>query len=223
MSRVYTKEQPSARYLALLDLYRGAHDDAPSAAEPDPAKTFTGISLAPHVRTVARLVQETGARSILDYGCGKAGLYRDSPDHPPGSRFKVMDDWGGALVTCYDPGYAPFAGDYEAAYDGVIATDVLEHIPEDDIDWVLGELFGHARLFVYAVATCYPAKKRLPDGTNAHCTVRDPDWWRARMAEAGQAHPEVRWLLCTKERSFWSLRKRKGIMKGGVKRTFFSS
>lgn len=220
---MYTKEHPSERYLALLDLYEGAHAEESTPREPDPRQKFTGISLAPHVRTIGRLIRETGARTVLDYGSGKASLYQDSPRHPPGSRFKVMDLWGEVLVTCYDPGYKPFAGDYEAVYDGVIATDVLEHIPEEDIDWVLGELFGHARRFVYAVATCYAAKKQLPDGANAHCTIKPPDWWRARMAEAGQNHTDVRWLLCTKERSFWSLRKRKGVLKGGVKVRYFSS
>jgi len=220
---VYTKEHPSKRYMALLDLYRGAHEDKPAAVDLAPRNKFTGISLAPHVRTIARLVRETGARTILDYGSGKASLYQDSPHHPPGSRFKVMEAWGGAEVTCYDPGYEPYAEDYQGSYDGVVATDVLEHIPEDDIAWVLGELFGQARLFVYAVATCYPAKKLLPDGENAHCTIKPPDWWQARMAEAGQNHRDVRWLLCTKERSFWSLRKRKGVMKKGVKLRYFAS
>jgi hypothetical protein len=28
---------------------------------------------------------------------------------------------------------------------------------------------------------CYPAKKHLPDGRNAHLIVQPPEWWRDRM------------------------------------------
>ena len=48
-----------------------------------------------------------------------------------------MAAWPGVAVTCYDPGYAPFAEPCEGTFDGVITTDVLEHIPEEDIGWVL--------------------------------------------------------------------------------------
>jgi hypothetical protein len=92
-------------------------------------------------------------------------------------------------VTCYDPGYQPLLGPDRAAYDGVICTDVLEHITEEDIPWVLDKLFSHARLFVYAVAACYPARKQLPDGQNAHCTLQEPDWWREQMEAAARRVP----------------------------------
>src|SRR3546814_16220554 len=106
---------------------------------------------------------QTGALPISPY-----------PGEPADSRFKSLPDWGDVKVTCYDPGYEPFSGPIEPAYDGVICTDVLEHITGDDIPWVLDKLFGHARHFVYAVAACYPARKQLPDGQNAHCTVQSP-------------------------------------------------
>jgi hypothetical protein len=100
---------------------------------------------------------------------------------------------------------------------------VLEHVPEEDVPWVIDELFSHSSKFVYAVATCYPAKKSLPNGENAHCTVMPPDWWRGQMETAARRHPGVDWLLCTKERSFLSLNKRKGLMKKGVKTRYFSN
>ena len=43
------------------------------------------------------------------------------------------------------------------------------------------------------------------------------------MEIAARRHPGVDWLLCTKERSFLSLTKRKGIMKKGVKTRYFSN
>ena len=218
----WTKSSPSQRFLELRDLYKASHVAERVKPKSGRKKLFRGRSLAWHIAPIGRLVARTEARTLLDYGSGKGGLYQDSPDHPAGSRFKVMPSWNDALITCYDPGYTPFSGDYEDAYDGVISTDVLEHIPEEDIAWVLEELFSHARKFVYAVATCYPARKTLPNGENAHCTIMPPDWWRGQMELAARRHPDVAWVLCTKERSFFALRKRKGLLEKGVKFRFFN-
>lgn len=54
----------------------------------------------------------------------------------------------------------------------MICTDVLEHCPEEDIPWIVDELFAFARKFVYANIACFPARKQLPSGGNAHCTVK---------------------------------------------------
>jgi hypothetical protein len=220
---IWSKAAPSDHYRALLDQYKKMHVANSEKPKRGKRKLFRGQSLERHVETIGQLVRETGAKTILDYGSGKATGYQDSPDHAPGSRHKVKPEWQGAEVICYDPGYEPFAGDYSGRYDGVISTDVLEHIPEEDVPWVIDELFSHSRKFVYAVATCYPAKKSLPNGENAHCTVMPPDWWRGQMEAAARRHAGVKWLLCTKERSFLSLRKRKGVMKKGVKVRYFSN
>ena len=82
-------------------------------------------------------------------------------------------------VACYDPSYAPFSLLPQGPFDGVICTDVLEHCPEEDLDWIVGELFGYANKFVFASIAGYPAMKTLPSGENAHCTVQPLAWWNA--------------------------------------------
>lgn len=227
---LFSKDHPSDRYRELLGFYQTMHvegfhkDDAGKSVQRTgkPEKTFVGKSLIEHIPHIAGLARETGAQSILDYGSGKASLYHDHPDKAPGSRYKVRPEWPGVMVTCYDPGYEPFAEPYGDHYDGVITTDVLEHIPEEDIAWVLDELFARAGLFVYAVAACYPAKKLLPDGTNAHCTLQPPDWWVGQMSQVARRHPDVRWMLCTQEHSLLSLNQRRGLTRKGVRDRFFS-
>ena len=219
---LFTKENPSARYRELLAMYTSMHRDGRPNTGHSAAQTFSGISLEEHVGIIAELVRQTDTNTILDFGSGKGKFYQDAPDHPPGSRFKIMPSWGSALVTCYDPGYKPFSDPFEGIYDGVITTDVLEHIPEEDIAWVLDELFVHARKFVYAVASCYPANKHLPDGSNAHCTQQPPEWWRGQMELAARRYPGVRWLLCTQEKSLFAFQQRKKLTKKGVRRRFFA-
>jgi hypothetical protein len=220
---LFREGAPSARYAELLSLYAQMHAEGRPTTGHSAEKTFSGVSLTEHVEPIGRLVARHGARTILDYGSGKATLYSPAPDQDPESRHKVMPLWGNAEVTCYDPAYPPFADPYAAHYDGVITTDVLEHIPAEDIPWVLHHLFAHATKFVYAVAACFPAKKRLPDGTNAHCTVCPPEWWAGQMELVARAYPGVAWTLCAQEKSPFAFEQRKKLFKAGVRSRFFTS
>lgn len=193
---IFTEENPSRRYQELIELYKTMHEEGSQATNRPPEKTFNGKSLTEHTDRIAQMIDETGAQTLLDYGSGKGKFYAPYPGEPAGSRYKSMKAWGKTHVTCYDPGYEPFSGPIDPAYDGVICTDVLEHITEEDLPWVLDKLFSHARCFVYTVAACYPAKKHLPNGQNAHCTVQPPSWWREQMEGAARRNPGVKWQLC---------------------------
>jgi len=98
-------------------------------------------------------------------------------------------------VNCYDPGYAPFNNLKEGPFDGVISTDVVEHAAPFDVAWILDEMFARASSFVYVVAACYPAKKSLPGGRNAHTTLQPPHWWHQQMSLAANRYPNVDWVL----------------------------
>jgi FkbM family methyltransferase len=102
----------------------------------------------------------------------------------------IAEYWDVDEVQCYDPGYAPHSARPEGRFDGVICTDVLEHCPEEDVPWILEEIFGYAGRFVYLNVACYPARKTLPNGENAHITVRPPEWWREKVRAA--ARPGIR-------------------------------
>lgn len=218
---IFTKARPSDRNLELLEMYTTMHEEGRPETGHVAEETFSGVSLTDHVEPIARLVQDTGASSLLDFGAGKGKLYDDDPAHPPGSRHKRMAAWPGVAVTCFDPGYEPFAEPVEGTFDGVITTDVLEHIPEEDIGWVLDDLFARASRFVYAVAACYPAKKRMPDGTNAHCTLQPPAWWRGQLELAARRNPGIRWVLCTQEKSLLAFEHRPKLHKKGIRSRWF--
>lgn len=193
---VFTKDRPSGRFQDLLALHQQMHEKGRPEEKRGPERTFNGKSLAEHVRPVEGLIKQHGAASILDFGAGKGALYQDHPDHPKGSRFKTMANWPGVTVTCFDPGYPAFAEPPSGHHDGVISTDVVEHIAADDIPWILDDIFSHARHFVYVVAACFPAKKTLPNGENAHVTIQPPAWWKSQMESAAARHPGIQWTLC---------------------------
>jgi hypothetical protein len=150
-------------------------------------QNFRGLSLLAHRETIRVLVRKTGARSILDWGAGAGDAYR-----PPN---KLHAKWGIKLanVTRYDPAFKKYARAPVGQFDGVICSDVLEHIPEGLIEATVNTLFGHARKFVFASVCCRPAKKTFP-GTdiNLHVTVKPFHWWHGIFYGTSLRYPGVK-------------------------------
>ena len=108
-------------------------------------------------------------RSILDYGCGKSRLV----------------DWlgkiNGAKSYRYDPAIPKFAELPVNKVDLVINTDVLEHVDEIDLNDVLSEIRRLSSNVYFNIATA-PARAVLPNGENAHVSVRSAAWWGELLA-----------------------------------------
>ncbi|MGH7553176.1 MAG: class I SAM-dependent methyltransferase [Longimicrobiales bacterium] len=193
----YSRGNPSPRYRELTEAYRQLHVEGERFLNLSiaPANTFPGLSLPLQAKRVKRLVTATGAASILDYGSGKGQQYDPREFRAEDGQVydSIQDYWGVDFVQCYDPGFEPFSVLPSRRFDGVICTDVLEHCAEDDLPWIVDEMFGLAGHFVFASVACYPARKRLPSGENAHCTVRPAVWWRDLFAGAAQRHPTIDW------------------------------
>ena len=198
MKSLFSRTRPSPRYLELLEQYRLMHTEGEQFRQIPAAETFSGQSLPRHATKVKKLIDAFGAKSILDYGAGKGRQYTSfKVKLPDGSEYSTIPAyWGIDRLVCYDPGYEPFSKLPAAQCDGVISTDVLEHCPEEDVPWIVSELFAFARMFVMANVACYPARKRLANGENAHCTVKDLAWWEGVLNEIGPTYPQVRyWFL----------------------------
>ena len=154
---------------------------------------FPGESLARNAKQIGRFISICKARTILDYGSGKGEQYKIKNVPLPGGRVveSILDFWGNPKVQCYDPAYPPFSEPPTNKFDGVICTDVLEHCPEEDVDWILEEMFTFSRKFVFANIACYPAQKILPDGSNAHCTIKSVSWWQEKIISASRKSPSA--------------------------------
>ena len=174
----YNRENPSSRYLEILGYYRQMHVHGDPEQNVPPAKMFDGKSLPQHAGVIRELISETGTKTILDYGSGKGHYYSTELESGDGTHYPNLQAyWGVEEITCYDPGYEPFAKLPEGPFNGVISTDVMEHLPEEDLSWIISEIFSFASEFVYLNICTLPAKRLLPNGENAHCTVKPPEWW----------------------------------------------
>jgi hypothetical protein len=186
MAQPYSRSNPSPRFVELLEQYRAMHRDGDVRRGTPAEQTFDGKSLPRQAARIRKLIQSSGARTILDYGSGKGRQYLPGGIMEHGVvRWNSMQEyWGVESIRCYDPGHAPFSALPEGKFDGVVCTDVLEHCPQEDLSWIVGELFGYARFFVFANVACYPAAKTLPNGENAHCTIRPVEFWRELFENA---------------------------------------
>ncbi len=205
---MYNRHNPSPRYAALIEQYRRMHvegsihvQDGKSLSLPA-EKTFPGRSLLPQMGRIKDMILSFGGRTILDYGSGKGMQYLPTP-----IRFEGIGEWPDIRsfwevdeIYCYDPAYEPFNRLPDQKLDGVICTDVLEHCPEEDVPWIVDEIFSYAKQFVFANVACFPANKRLPTGENAHCTIQPLPWWHHILRETSARYPDVAWEVWVETR-----------------------
>ena len=191
----YSRSNPSPRYRELLAMYRQMHESGEKNLGLPAEKTFDGMSLMPQLRRIKDLFARAGVRTVLDYGCGKGQQYapRVLKDDDGISYDDVIDFLDVDNVHCYDPCYIPFSTLPQGRFDAVVSTDVLEHCPEQDVPWIIEEIFSYADRCVYANIACYPARKQLPNGENAHCTIKPVEWWREVLVAASERRPGLIW------------------------------
>jgi hypothetical protein len=121
-------------------------------------KGWTGYDVVKYQKLIKDLVDRYDAQTILDYGCGKGLQYREplpygsSPKREvPEEQWKTFDQYLGVTVYCYDPCVPEFEipPPEDAKFDGVICTQVLNSIPDDDMTWVKEKLQSHAEKFCF--------------------------------------------------------------------------
>jgi hypothetical protein len=140
-------------------------------------KYFPGYSIQAHIPALIELVAKHRPESLLDYGCGKGYQYL---------KRRVHELWGGPLPYCYDFAVPHISEKPTRVFDGVICTDMLEHVEESEVDAIVAEICGYATKFAFfAIHTSASENKKhknLPDGRDLHITVRPPGWWEQKFA-----------------------------------------
>ena len=165
-------------------MYKQMHDEGYNKIDGgyiDKDKAFNGISTVPYAPIIKNIIKKNNINNLLDYGCGKAEFYEskfklDDIEYPSFKNFWDID------INLYDPGYARYSKLCKNKnYDMVICIDVLEHIPIEDIDYVLEELSNLANKYIFLNVGCYSAAALLPNGKNAHITIQKPEWWYEKI------------------------------------------
>jgi hypothetical protein len=145
--------------VTYIDQYRQLHSAENYGATSHKKAPF----IVPHIRVLA-------PRSVIDYGCGQSTL----PE--------LIEAAGAETVRRYDPAIPAYSKRPEPGYDLLVSVDVLEHIPESALDDVLSDMRSLAKHALLIIDT-EEAVKVLPNGENAHATLKPHRWWRRKLAE----------------------------------------
>lgn len=174
------KLKPSRNFLENINMYKQMHDEGYKKIDGgyiNKDQSFNGISTIPYAPVIKKIIDKNNLNSLLDYGCGKAEFYYknfilDNLEYPPFKKFWGID------IDLYDPGYKKYNHlDIKKRYDIVICIDVLEHIPIEDIDYILNKLSSLTEKYIFLNVGCYSAAALLPNGKNAHINIQPPEWW----------------------------------------------
>ena len=119
-----------------------------------------------YLTDVVGILKDMNSQDVLDYGFGKSTLANNLP-------FSIKQ---------YDPCVDQFSDEPSPA-DLVVCTDVLEHIEPEFLDNVFKHLVLLTKKRCYITANTGEAMKKLPDGRNAHLTIKPHDWWENKIKE----------------------------------------
>lgn len=143
---VFKKDRP--RYRDFIGAYQQMHAD----------KFYGSSAVELHFKTVADIVKRIKPKSILDFGCGRSDL--------------VAHFWldGQRTIERYDPAIRQYSHMPDGRFDLVLCLDVMEHIPMAGVDKVLQQIARRSTRCIFTISTKL-ARAKLPDGSNAHCTL----------------------------------------------------
>lgn len=126
--------------------------------------------------------------SFLDYGCGKGNLA------------EIFKEKKKIKIYKYDPAIKEYANlKNNLKVDLIANCDVMEHIPEDEIDYVIDEISKISKNVFFNIYL-KEAKTILPNGENAHCTVKPKIWWKNKIlnkfSEANYVYSSYKNSVC---------------------------
>jgi uncharacterized protein len=181
--QVFTADRPSAQYNNLLAQLQDSVENrfSPDQQSAHPSTTAT------EPEGLHKLIEKTRPATVLEY------CFADNMAAHPESA-GPLNGHDSVSVTRYDPA-DPRGARPDKCFDGVVCTQALNYIPDEDIPWVIEDLFEWARRFVYIVIERSPQEKALADGSCLHSRPRDFTWWKNAFEAAAERHPNVQWKL----------------------------
>ena len=198
---VFTKDRPSRRYGEMMVQYKLLRSGTDKTANLAAKAVVEQRSLDLHVAEIRELLQQEGAKTVLDYGSGTGAQYLPAAGDASKPVTRRLAAWPGVRVTCYDPVMQKFDAVAQGKHDAVISVNALQHVPEEDVGWVLDEMFGAAKSFVYAAVSSAAAKQVLPNGLPAPCNIQMVEWWKGQFELASKRSPGIRWRVRAVEKN----------------------
>jgi cyclopropane fatty-acyl-phospholipid synthase-like methyltransferase len=131
-------------------------------------KSDYGASGHIYVKEIFNFIKQTKPKTILDFGCGKESLKKTL------NRLNIN-------VDGYDPAIPNKNAIPSDQYDMIVTTDVMEHLHEDELESLFEDILKFQPKYMFHAISTRLAINKLPDGTNAHKTVKSEEWWKQKF------------------------------------------
>ena len=185
--------QLSNQYNELLSFYKQMAENGYNRNDGTfVEKVYSDAEPHKFAEQIKKIVEYFNAKNCLDYGSGGSDLNKTKLVN--GEKF--IDYVGLKKIKSFEPARNKKKKD---KCDIVLCFDVLEHVFINDVPWVINDLFKYATKCIVINVACYNAAALLPNGENAHITVRPPSWWLGQIECISSLHPEIYWALFTSE------------------------
>jgi len=190
---LFNSEQPSKKYIALEEYYRSLHTGKETNENKE--QIYNGKATMVFAKILKQIIEKNKSKTLLDYGSGKGDRYFNksffgNEDYPP------LQDYWNIKPTLFDPGVL-YPKPVNQLFDIVISIDVLEHIPFEDLNWVINEIFSFAKQIIFLNVACYPAERTFPDGTNLHVSLFPPLRWYGLISSIASNYNKKCFLVCS--------------------------
>ena len=181
---VFTADRPSAQYTSLLTRLQTSWDNGDTHEQ----QTVRPSAAAKEPEGLQSLIEKTRPATILEYRFADGVATHAESGEPVSGQDEV-------IVTRYDPAGRTGGERPANCFDGVVCAEALNYIPDEDVPWVIEDLFEWAGRFVYAGIESSPREKTLADGSRLQSRPRDLAWWKTWFETTAERHPQVQWKL----------------------------
>jgi hypothetical protein len=181
----YFKASPSIKQLELIKMYTDMAKSGYKTIDNQKIDSaFNDMEVRAFKKYVLSVFEKHDIKSILDYGCGGSDYNKQGfHDNLSAKEYFHLEQ-----ISLYEPARNI---DQRQPVDSVVCFDVLEHIFIADIPNLIRELFSLAKKTLIINVACYPARALLPNGENAHITVRPHMWWKGAFDQIAIEYPEI--------------------------------
>jgi len=176
--RTFSIDGPSRGFSAMRKRADGQKMDTQEAGGPSPAKAVARYG------DLVRLLQGSNAENLLH--C-RIKAFSGSAALPVSDEVRS--------IQRVDPLASEANAVFKGRFDAVVCTDTLEFIPDDDVPWLLDQLFRATDRLLYCRVIETRAASGDPALSRSQPWNRTIEWWHYQFQTVARHHPKVRWQL----------------------------
>lgn len=140
---------------------------------------FDGGGARTLIESILKEMKHRRSVTILDWGCGTAvQWHKQTLVNKTQSLMNVLGEKVQGFYR-YDPAYEIYSKKPSSKYDFVICSDVLEHIPNENLENFFSEINSYIKkdgVIFYSISTV-SSNNFFLDGENMHVNLKSPEEW----------------------------------------------